>query len=229
MLIYIVDIYPNFSRVSERRRKIAMRRIKREDEEGAMGVGTLIIFIAMVLVAAVAAGVLIQTANQLQQQAQRTGDEAIMEVSSSFTVQDAYGVAELEPDDEIEEINLKIGLAAGAEAQDLNNTIIQVQNETEEVNLQATEDDDPTDGAGDDHYGYEDLKIDDGSESNSFVGSGDLYKITIDINAAFAAEGDGGGLGTQERVHINIIPKHGTPTYEEVNTPATIRTDIVDL
>ncbi|MFW5927754.1 MAG: archaellin/type IV pilin N-terminal domain-containing protein, partial [Thermoplasmatota archaeon] len=69
-----------------------MQKIRREDDSGAMGVGTLIVFIAMVLVAAVAAGVLVDTANKLQQQAEKAGSEAIREVSSSFTVEEIYGV-----------------------------------------------------------------------------------------------------------------------------------------
>lgn len=51
-------------------------------KKGEMGVGTLIIFIALLLVAAVAAGVLIQTAGSLQEQSLATGDQARSQIST---------------------------------------------------------------------------------------------------------------------------------------------------
>ena len=63
-----------------------------EREKGEMGVGTLIIFIAMIIVAAVAATVLIQTAYRLQQQAEETGNIATQDVATGFKVITIQGI-----------------------------------------------------------------------------------------------------------------------------------------
>ena len=52
------------------------------DELAAIGIGAMIVFIALILVAAVAAAVIIQTAEKLQQNAQATGDDTQEQMST---------------------------------------------------------------------------------------------------------------------------------------------------
>ena len=56
------------------------------NKKAEMGVGTLIVFIAMLLVAAIAAGVLIQTAGSLQEKSLSTGQQARAQISTNARV-----------------------------------------------------------------------------------------------------------------------------------------------
>lgn len=55
-------------------------------KKGEMGIGTLIIFISLLLVAAIAAGVLIQTSGSLQEKALTTGDQAKSQIATNVRV-----------------------------------------------------------------------------------------------------------------------------------------------
>ena len=89
-----------------------------------MGIGTLIVFIAMVLVAAIAAGVLINTAGLLQAQAQSTGEETTAQVSDRLAVGEAVafdtgtnttGSPSYDDTGKLDKINISMRLAAGAD------------------------------------------------------------------------------------------------------------------
>ncbi|MBC7086167.1 MAG: flagellin [Methanomethylovorans sp.] len=104
-----------------------------------VGIGTLIIFIAMVLVAAVAAAVLIQTSGTLQQKAQSTGKEATQEVSSNLIVKGIEGIraknSSTSMAGNISLLKLKVGLNVGSSPVDVNQVVISITDGTTTNNL----------------------------------------------------------------------------------------------
>ena len=65
-------------------------RTKKSDDLGSIGIGAMIVFIALILVAAVASAVIIQTGEKLQQNAQQTGSETQQEISGKITVTSVF-------------------------------------------------------------------------------------------------------------------------------------------
>ena len=61
-----------------------------DDKVAAIGIGAMIVFIALILVAAVAAAVIIQTAEALQQNAQQTGDDTADNMAGKVMINAAY-------------------------------------------------------------------------------------------------------------------------------------------
>mgnify|MGYP000101929686 CR=1 FL=1 len=67
-----------------------INNIEEKDNLAAIGIGAMIVFIALILVAAVASAVIIQTGEKLQQNAQQTGDDTQREIGGKITINSAY-------------------------------------------------------------------------------------------------------------------------------------------
>lgn len=63
---------------------------KENDTMAAIGIGAMIVFIALILVAAVASAVIIQTGEKLQQNAQETGDDTQNSMRGKVKIVGAY-------------------------------------------------------------------------------------------------------------------------------------------
>ena len=118
-----------------------------DNDRGQVGIGTLIVFIAMVLVAAIAAGVLINTAGLLQSQAEATGEESSEQVTDRVQVSSVSGTAlqeetgdDFQDDDQINIIQSTVLRSPGADDINLENAIIEVFANGESDTLTANED-----------------------------------------------------------------------------------------
>jgi flagellin FlaB len=204
--------------------KLAWKKRKME-EEGEMGVGTLLIFIAMILVAAVAAGVLVQTAYKLQQQAEATGDEALQDVATGFKVLAVWGTTD--SSGVIDQVYLKIALTAGSPGINLNSTKIEIVqtiggSTSSEITLDAAAA--YLGIAGTTVFGMEELRDMAPVTDAGMMTSGDVFEIHLDLNAT---SGISMALDPQEQISVLLMPKHGVPTYIEITAPSTLEASSV--
>ncbi|MGM5485350.1 MAG: archaellin/type IV pilin N-terminal domain-containing protein [Nanobdellota archaeon] len=93
-------------------------------KKAEMGIGTLIIFIAMILVAAIAAGVLIQTASSLQNKALLTGKRSQDQISTSLRPMVLY--AENGTNAQVDTFYLKVKLAPGSDPVKFGEMLVEV-------------------------------------------------------------------------------------------------------
>lgn len=93
------------------------------NEFAAIGIGTLIVFIAMVLVAGIAASVLVSTSATLEMQALKTGQQTTIEVASGINV---LGVDGYNTSGQINRIVIELMTRPGSPEIDLSQTVVEI-------------------------------------------------------------------------------------------------------
>jgi flagellin-like protein len=190
------------------------------EERGQVGIGTLIIFIAMVLVAAVAAGVLVNTSGLLQSQAQDTGADAQAQVSNQIDVVSATGV-DTGGSDGIEEITLIVKKSPGSDPIDLSEASIQYT--SDDVSETLTRAGTPSDT---EFTTTSERDVSGGGSDTLLEDNGDRIAVTID---ASSVETGDNVIGEGEDVSLKIVDQSGASTVYGVNVPDVITGDYVSV
>jgi len=109
--------------------------LKKKDV-GAIGIGAMIVFIALILVAGVAASVLIQTSNTVQLQAMKTGQDTMKEVAGGIAVYDIEGMVNRTTRiNNMSYLAITVRARPGSGDVDLNNTYILMSDGAKKVLL----------------------------------------------------------------------------------------------
>jgi flagellin FlaB len=213
-----------------------MRNIKKmlkEDDLGDMGIGAMIVFIAMVLVAGIAASVLIQTANRLEIQAMQTGQQTTEEVATGIGIEDITGEV---VGGTIENVTICVSARSGSNDIDLSNTVVELSDSTNKYLLlyNTTLACNTPDSTGvfataafatDASFSIIILEDADGScvDANPVINRGDHVLLAISTSALF------GGLTERTDIWGMVIPESGAPGVFAFRTPASYPDTVYDL
>ena len=185
-----------------------------EEERGQVGIGTLIVFIAMVLVAAIAAGVLINTAGFLQTQAEATGQESTSQVSDRLQVVSTSGEVNTANYDEIQALNFVVALAPGSSPVDLQQTTAEFVGQGGQVTFDL------------DETGVTEVT------TNNIIGTDSGHVLTdnsdrVNVNVDLSSQTDinYGVLSEGERLTVTFTTAAGATTTKEIRVPTTITSE----
>ena len=99
------------------------KKVFSSNEFAAIGIGTLIVFIAMVLVAGIAASVLVSTSATLEMQALKTGQQTTIDVASGINV---LGVEGYNNSGQINRMIIELMTRPGSPEIDLSQTVVEI-------------------------------------------------------------------------------------------------------
>ncbi|MFC6940931.1 archaellin/type IV pilin N-terminal domain-containing protein [Salinirubellus sp. GCM10025818] len=183
-----------------------MKTINTNDDRprGQVGIGTLIIFIAMVLVAAVAAGVLVNTSGLLQSQAEDTSSDAQAQVSNQIDVVSATGTVS---GSDVNEVVLVVKKSPGSDPLDLAEATIEYTSASDSLTL--------TQGSG---FGISAVSGT-GMTGDVLDDNGERAKLTLTLDGT---TGYPSALSEGDDATLEIVDQSGASTVYGVNVPDVI-------
>lgn len=191
-------------------------------KKGEAGIGTLILFIAMILVAAVAAGVLIQTSSSLQSKALSTGSKAKTQVSTAAQFTSVYA-EDNGQDSDLDYFFVEMKLAPGSDPIKLNDTLVEfiLKNTSADLSYKSEIrcDDTGASDAGRSAFNVEFL-INGSGHKRDYIQTGDVLKLCFQAINEVSEDQD---------IKISFVPKTGSITQVETFSPETITSKKVYL
>ena len=204
------------------------------NDSAAIGIGTLIIFIAMILVAGMAASVIIQTMTSLQEQASFTGEQTMREVSSGVKVTQVTGYYN---GSKITQLAVFLRTLAGSNDVDLTYTHITLSDTSKKVVLNYTTNCFNTSisnglfgtlnssALSATTYGIMVVRDYDSSclQTNPTINGDDLVVLLVNTTKCFS------GIGTRTDIVGEVVPEYGMNGVIKCRTPTAFVDTIVEL
>ena len=219
-----------------------MRHSLLDNKLASIGIGAMIVFIAMVLVAGIAASVLIQTSVRLETQALKTGSETTAEVASGIAVFDVLGYADTGSSADISKIAIGVRPRAGANGIDLSQCFVEISNSSKKCILNYTStyylepdgQDDifsaavfPDNPGGNPASQFGILVIEDADnsllEATPVINRGDKVFLCINVTGTHS------DISERTDVWGMVVPEYGSAGIIYFRTPASYTDDVFDL
>tara|TARA_B100001778_G_scaffold330514_1_gene333145 strand:- start:777 stop:1472 length:696 start_codon:yes stop_codon:yes gene_type:complete len=230
-----------------------MKNNMKNDNIGSIGIGAMIVFIALILVAAVASAVIIQTGEKLQQNAQQTGSDTQREIAGKINIKkviindadDVFMYFESSPGSDVLDVTDIAYQAActndngGATGYQFLAGVFGDGSILEDENIYYAYGEDTmgsTDEGGDgdfgdtvdDSGGVDPTDGDDTDREALLINPGENYVILMDFEQGNGADCGTGDLSINDEITLWIHVEGGGSTYETLTiTDKTIGSDLV--
>lgn len=183
-------------------------------DRGQVGIGTLIVFIAMVLVAAIAAGVLINTAGFLQTKSEQTGEQASAEISNRINVVSAYGTTPDGDSNVVKEVKLTVMRAAGADNINLDRATVEWIGPDKAVTLTSAGGYTDSTVTSSDEFAFTQIK----GSTTVLTQNEDRVQLILDASKISGTS----GLDEGEEVKLKLTTQYGAVTTFYVSVPESL-------
>lgn len=197
-----------------------MKRLKRcLDKNAVTGLSSATLLVPILTVASIAAGVFIDTSNELKTDAEDTVEQALKDISTYIDVRSIYGIRK-KGESTITKLYMDISLGPGSPPINLSNLVIYIDDQKSLAKLEYH--DGPADSI---HYNATPLIDPDNKFENDVprVYSGTTVGIKINLSSTSLK------LKTHTICSIRFTPRQGSPITETFTTPNVYSCRIIHL